>query len=58
MLELILGFSIIVIINITFFGWEGDKKQTVLLGIIAVGVTLAVYLLAKQAILGSSDFVI
>ena len=38
MLDLILGFNIVVIVNITFFGWAGDKKQTVLLGIIAVGV--------------------
>ena len=48
MLELILGFSIIVIINVTFFGWAGDKKQTVLLGIIAVGVALIAYLLAYE----------
>ena len=58
MLELILGFSIIVIINVTFFGWVKDKRQTVLLGIIAVGVSLIVYLQAKQAMLGSSEFVI
>ena len=58
MLELILGFSIIVIINVTFFGWVKDKRQTVLLGIIAVGVALIVYLQAKQAMLGSSEFVI
>jgi hypothetical protein len=55
MLELILGFSIIVIINVTFFGWAGDKKQSVLLGIIAFGVSLIVYLLAKEAMLGSSE---
>tara|TARA_B100000780_G_scaffold28684_1_gene18191 strand:- start:707 stop:883 length:177 start_codon:yes stop_codon:yes gene_type:complete len=58
MLELILGFSIIIIINVTFFGWVKDKKQTVLLGIIAVGVALIVYFLAKEAMLGSSEFVI
>ena len=52
MLELILGFSLIVIINVTFFGWAGDKKQTVLLGIIAVGVALIVYSLAKEAMFG------
>ena len=55
MLELILGFSLIVIINVTFFGWAGDKKQTVLLGIIAVGVALSVYLLAKEAMFGSFE---
>ena len=58
MLELILGFSIIIIVNVTFFGWVKDKKQTVLLGIIAVGVALIVYFLAKEAMLGSSEFVI
>jgi|TARA_B110000444_G_scaffold160733_1_gene150201 hypothetical protein len=58
MLELILGFSLIVIINVTFFGWAGDKKQTVLLGIIAVGVALIVYLLAKEAMFGSFELVV
>ena len=58
MLELMLGFSLIVIINVTFFGWAGYKKQTVLLGIIAVGVALIVYLLAKEAMLGSFELVV